>query len=133
MPGDELFDVTERSFDVAGGKEMVAAWIFDQFGFGNACCQFTAPFNRNLLVALIMEHERGNAHRWKDRAYIDLRIQHRKGSDSSRTRRKPFELGKLGNRARVRCQAWSDTSQHCTGAPELHALLDQFRDIQIAP
>src|SRR3954447_25367798 len=124
MASDELFDLTERSFDVAGGKEMVAAWIFNQFGFASACCQFAAPFDRNLHVALIMDDECGNADRWKDRAYIDLRIQHRKGFDGSRTRRKPFELGKLGNGARVRCQAWSDTPQHCTGAPELHALLN---------
>ena len=83
----------------------------------------TAAFNRNLHVALIMEHECRNAHCREDETDIDLRIQHRKGFDSSRTGRKPFELGKLGNRGRVRCQAWSDTSQHCTGAPELHALL----------
>ena len=97
MPGDELFDVAKHRFDVAGGKEMVAAGIFDQFGVGDTRCQFAAVFNRNLHIALIMEHECRNAHGREDRTDIDLRIQHRKGFDRSRTGRQPFELGELGN------------------------------------
>jgi hypothetical protein len=41
MPRNELFDVAERRFDVAGEESVIPAWIFDKLGVVNLRRQFT--------------------------------------------------------------------------------------------
>src|ERR1700722_1389298 len=91
--GDELLDIAEKFFDIAGPENMVITRIFDEFGVRYLARERAACRDGHLKVARAMQNEGWNPDTGKDRANIDFCVQQRNRLDCAGTGRKPFDLG----------------------------------------